>query len=100
MKKEFYTEIGFGNPTFVNTQINEGKKETRVSGFKSMDLKQIYMRLYLGWIVFSITLPFIWFRAHKKQIIFELGAVRLTLKKNFKFKLLLGFYGIEKESKK
>ncbi len=96
MKKEFYTEIGIGNPSFINTQINEGKNETRIVGFRKMRLKQIYIRAYLGLIVFSITLPFLWFRKHKMQIIFEIGSFRITLKKKFRIKFLLGFYGVEK----
>ncbi|MHA1540464.1 MAG: hypothetical protein ACTSXL_00720 [Alphaproteobacteria bacterium] len=96
MKKEFYTEIGIGNPSFINTQINEGQSEKRISGFKKMRLKQIYIRAYLGLIVFSFTFPFIWFRKQKMQIIFEIGAFRITLKKKFRIKFLIGFYGEEK----
>ncbi len=94
--KEVYTEIGIGNPTFINSQINEGQNEERVSGFVPMEFKHAYVRFYLGFIVLSWTFPFVWFRSHKNQIIFELGGFRITLKKKFKIKILFGLYGLGK----
>ncbi|MCT4552842.1 MAG: hypothetical protein N4A44_04190 [Alphaproteobacteria bacterium] len=99
MGKEVYTEIGIGNETFINSQINdENHNEERVKGFISMNFKQVYFRIWFAWFVVGITFPSIWFRKHKKQMIFELGGIRFTLKNKFRFKCLFGMYGIKREN--
>ncbi|MBN2675769.1 MAG: hypothetical protein JXR30_00770 [Alphaproteobacteria bacterium] len=95
--KEVFTEIGIGNFSFINTQINTGKEEERVIGFVPMNLKAIYFRFYLGWITFGMTLPSLRFRPHKKQAILELGEIRITLKKKFRIKILFGLWGTKKD---
>ncbi len=97
MSEEVYTEIGIGNPTFINSQINDkNNNETRVKGFIPLKLQHCYIRIWFAYFVIGLTLPYVWFRKHKKQIIFDFGGIRFTLKNKFRFKLLFGLYGIKK----
>jgi len=48
MKQEIYAEIGFGNPTFLSTEIETQDKEYRINGFlKPQHIEGIYLRIWL-----------------------------------------------------
>ena len=80
--KEIFAEIGFGNATFLSTEVEEGKKESRVSGFKiPAKIMGVYFRLW----IFKKTL-----------IISTLNGVELVKKKKNKFKLLFGVRGVDR----
>ena len=48
-KIKIYTEIGFGNSTFINTEKEypDGHEE-RVPGFIKMDFEGVYLRIWFG----------------------------------------------------
>lgn len=76
-----YTEIGIGNPTFINTEIEyPDGTETRQPGFVKFEkTKSLYMRLWVGKKVYSLSS----------------NEGFTTRQKNRKaFKLLLGVWGI------
>ena len=76
---KIFTEIGFGNDTFVSTEVETGDVEMRQPGFIKMKCRGIYLRLWVGhtvWIASTVN-----------------GFTRMTKPKK-KFKFLLGFEGI------
>ncbi|MDP3986929.1 MAG: DUF3977 family protein [Nanoarchaeota archaeon] len=43
-----YTEIGFGNTSFLSTEIEKGKEEYRINKFiMPKKIKEIYIRIWL-----------------------------------------------------
>ena len=57
MKEKVFAEIGFGNTTFLSTEIEKGKKEFREEGFffpKERD--DVYVRFWIFKKVFVISL--------------------------------------------
>jgi len=55
-KIKIYTEIGFGNSTFINTEKEypDGHEE-RVLGFIKMDFEGVYLRIWFGTRVIIIS---------------------------------------------
>ena len=48
MKERIFIEFGFGNKSFISTEIEEGKKEYRMDKFvKPRKIKGIYLRFWL-----------------------------------------------------
>jgi hypothetical protein len=43
-----YTEIGYGNPTAVSTEIETEGSERRVKGFAVGRIRSIYIRIWVG----------------------------------------------------
>ncbi len=77
--KKVYSEIGFGNESFLSTEFEEGKKEYRVNKFIfPIILKEVYIRLW----IFNFTLSISFFEG-----------ISFKKKDRFKFKFLLGFGG-------
>lgn len=78
--KQIFTEIGLGNPTFINTEIEHPNgHEERRPGFMPMKrLKSLYLRLWLGKTVYSADIR----RGFKR-----------TRKPRKAFKLLFGIHG-------
>ena len=78
----FFTEIGIGNPTFINTEkeFPDGK-EIRNPGFVKMKIIGLYFRLWIRKKVFIIS---------SKE------GFKIQTKNRNKFKLLLGIIGKEK----
>jgi hypothetical protein len=84
--KDVFAEIGFGNETFLSTEVEEGDFEYRVKGFILPEtIKGIYLRFYIG----------------KKNIILSSrkGFI-IKRKEKSKFKILFGVYGISQNFKK
>ena len=49
-----FTEIGFGNASFISTEIEKGTRERRVRGCVRMHVQGVYLRLWVGrrvWII-------------------------------------------------
>lgn len=81
--KDIFAEIGFGNETFLSTEVEEGDFEYRVKGFILPEkIKGMYLRFYIG----------------KRNIILS-SRNGLVVKKKIKakFKVLFGVYGKSKE---
>ncbi len=77
-----YTEIGFGNETFINTELEDNNgNETRQPGFVSFSLKGIYLRVWAGYKVFVVS---------------TVNGFSITNKPKRKFKFLLGLEGTQK----
>ena len=56
--KKIYAEIGFGNDTFISTEIEKNDKEYRVAKFlKPQKIEEVYFRLWLFKKVFVFSLP-------------------------------------------
>ena len=77
---QIYTEIGFGNPSFISTEIEwpdgfEKRINGRISGWK---VKSAYIRLWLGKWMFIIDIP---------------QGLKFKSKKKYSFKILLGLSG-------
>lgn len=46
--KKIFSEIGFGNKTFLSTEIEEGEKEYRIPAFiKPKKIKSFYFRIWV-----------------------------------------------------
>ena len=55
-KSNIFTEIGYGNDTFINTEIEyEDGTEIRTPGFKKMKVNGAYFRLWFGYTVIAIS---------------------------------------------
>lgn len=78
--KKIYAEIGFGNNSFLSTEMEEGKKEYRVKKFiKPVKINDYYLRF---WIL-------------KRVIIISLrDGLKFQKKESNKIKLLLGIGGV------
>ncbi len=54
--KKIFAEIGFGNETFLSTEIEESDTEHRISGFKiPKKIKGYYLRIWIFKTVFIIS---------------------------------------------
>ena len=77
--KRIYSEIGFGNKTFLSTEIEENEKEYRKSKFITPNkIDDYYFRL---WIF------------KKVLIISTKDGIKFTQKNKNKFKILFGIGG-------
>ena len=48
MKGKVFAEIGFGNESFLSTEIEKGKEEYRIKGFvKPKKVDDVYFRLWI-----------------------------------------------------
>lgn len=48
MKEKIYSEIGFGNSSFLSTEIEKGKKEYRINEFIfPKNINGIYLRIWI-----------------------------------------------------
>jgi len=76
---KIFAEIGFGNASFCNTEIEKGSLEHRVARFiVPPKIAGVYIRLWLGKRVFVVSTR---------------NGFTTTLKNRNKFKLLLGLEG-------
>ena len=81
-KIRFFTEIGFGNPTFINTETEfPDGKEIRNPGLVKMKIIGLYFRLWIKRKVFIIS---------SKE------GFKIQTKNKNRFKLLFGIIGKEK----
>lgn len=79
MKQKVFAEIGFGNKTFLSTEIEQGKKEYRINKFIiPKKVNGVYFRV----IIFGTTFILSTYDDFKIK------------KQNKKFKLLFGVEGI------
>ena len=79
-KEKIYAEIGFGNDTFISTEVEKGKKEYRMDEFiKPKKVNGIYLRI---WVL------------KKVLIISTYNGFKIITKNKNKFKLLFGVEGI------
>jgi len=54
--KKIYSEIGFGNDTFISTEIEEGDNEYRIPKFiKPQKIKGCYLRFWIFKKVFILS---------------------------------------------
>jgi hypothetical protein len=74
-----FTEIGFGNRSFISTEIEYGQREKRVCGFVRFRVTGVYLRIWIG---------------YKVYILSTRGGFETTLKSKRKFKCLIGFSGM------
>lgn len=80
--KKSYSEIGFGNNSFLSTEIEDGKREYRISKFLiPKKILGIYLRI---WIL------------EKAFIISSKDGIKLQNRDSRKFKLLFGLDGMIK----
>jgi prolyl-tRNA synthetase len=86
IEKNIFTEIGFGNESFLSTEVEEGDSEYRVKGFILPEkIKGVYLRFYIG----------------KKNIILSSkNGLVIKKKEKPKFKILFGIYGISQNFKR
>lgn len=79
-----FTEIGIGNDTFINTEVEytDGTEDRR-PGFYNMKLNDVYLRLWWGEATYIAS--------------FEKGFFKKPKTGRKKFKLLLGFGGLERQ---
>ena len=78
----YFTEIGIGNPTFINTETEfPDGKEIRNPGFVQMKIIGLYFRFWIKRKVFIIS---------SKE------GFKIQTKNRNSFKLLFGIIGIEK----
>jgi len=77
---EIYAEIGYGNPSFCNTEIEKGKREHRVGRFiLPPKIKGIYLRIWI---------------AKKVYVLSTKNGFKITDKNRKKFKFLFGVEGV------
>ena len=56
MKKKIYAEIGFGNESFLSTEIEEGNKEYRIDRFIiPRKIQGFYVRIWILRNVFVLS---------------------------------------------
>lgn len=73
-----YAEIGYGNPTFLSTEIEyQNGTECRVPGFRISHITEIYLRVWIG----------------KKVFVLSKSGVSVKFKSVRRFKIVLGFQG-------
>ena len=73
---KIYTEVGFGNPTFISTEIEVGDIEWRVPGWKVEKIKEIYIRIWIG---------------KKVLIMSSEDGIKIQNKNRNNFKTIMGF---------
>ncbi len=80
MKEKVFAEIGFGNKSFVSTEIETSNREYRVGRFiKPKKFEGVYLRIWLFKKVFIVS---------------TLDGIKFKNKKKIKFKFLIGIEGI------
>ena len=80
---KIYTEIGIGNPTLINTEIEyPDGTEKRIPGFRKMHMNDIYFRLWIGSKVYIISIKY---------------GFKIQTKNRSTFKILFGIQGIEQD---
>ncbi len=48
IKEKVFTEIGFGNPSFLSTEIEKNNSEKRIKGFKlPKKINDVYFRVWI-----------------------------------------------------
>tara|TARA_Y100000034_G_C6870661_1_gene397455 strand:+ start:97 stop:342 length:246 start_codon:yes stop_codon:yes gene_type:complete len=78
--KEIFAEIGFGNDSFLSTEIEEGKREYRVKGFFIPNkVEGFYFRFWIFKRVFVLS---------------TLNGFEIRGKGRNKFKILFGIRGV------
>ena len=82
-KIKIFTEIGIGNPTLINTEIEypDGTEE-RIPGFRKMHMNDLYLRLWIGSRVYIISTK---------------DGFKTQTKNRSTFKMLFGIQGIEQD---
>jgi len=80
LEKDIFAEVGFGNETFLSTEVEQGDDEYRIKGFILPEkIKGIYLRFYIG----------------RRNIILSLrNGLVIKKKDKSKFKILFGVYGV------
>lgn len=79
MKKKIYSEIGFGNESFLSTEIEEGRKEYRIKRFiLPQKIDSFYIRI---WIFKNVL------------ILSSNSGFEITSKNKNKLKILFGIAG-------
>ena len=77
--KNIYTEIGFGNDTFLSTEVEDGESEYRIPRFKLPEkITQIYFRFWVG---------------KKVLVISTFDGFKIQTKNRNKLKILFGIGG-------
>lgn len=79
-----FTEIGFGNASFINTEIEIGDRERRVRGCVRMHVQGVYLRVWIG---------------RRVWILSTRQGYKTMMKNRSTFKLLLGFEGVPHRDK-
>ncbi len=83
--KKIYAEIGFGNDTFLSTEIEEVGREHRIRGFILPEkIKEVYFRLWVFKKVFVLS---------------TLDGFRIKTKDRNKLKMLVGVGGVGQKVK-
>lgn len=75
---KIFTEIGYGNTSFISTEVEIGEYEHRLRGFVRMKLVAAYFRIWIGKTVVVLSTN---------------NGFEVKNKSKRKFKVLLGFYG-------
>ncbi len=77
--KKVFAEIGFGNDTFLSTEVEERDCEHRIRGFiLPKKVREVYLRFWIFKKVFILS---------------TLGGFRIKIKNRSKFKILVGVGG-------
>lgn len=78
--KKIYAEIGFGNDTFLSTEIEKNDKEYRITKFiLPQKIEEVYFRFWIFKKVFVFSVP---------------KGVSVKTKNRNNFKILFGIGGI------
>ena len=82
MKRKIFAEIGFGNESFLSTEVEYGKKEYRINKFvKPKKIKGFYIRIWILKKVFVAS---------------TYNGFSLNNKSKNKLKILFGIEGLDK----
>lgn len=73
-----HNEIGIGNASFINCEIEEGENEHRVPYWVPLNCNEIYFRLWIGKKVFILS---------------SKNGFHMQKKSKSRFKCLVGFSG-------
>lgn len=81
METRVYSEVGFGNDTFLSTEIEKGKKEIRKKGFiLPKKIREFYLRIWINYTVLVISTK---------------DGLKLKKKDKERFKLIFGIGGTD-----
>jgi len=79
METRVYSEIGFGNDTFLSTEIEKGKTEIRKKGFiLPKMIREFYLRIWINYTVLIISTR---------------DGLKLKKKDKIRYKLIFGIGG-------
>ena len=79
MKKQIYVEIGFGNQSFLSTEIETQDREYRINRFiKPKNIEGIYIRIWL---------------LKKVLVVSTANGISLNRKNQNRFKFIFGIQG-------